>query len=93
MVDWLVARGQTRGRASAITVGGGFLVVTAIMVLTLLSLVDQAEALADGVTLGIRSVNDAAGGRLGLLSDGVAGGARHAVELLVALGESAATQP
>jgi predicted PurR-regulated permease PerM len=91
VVDWLVARGQTRGRASAVTVGGGFLVIAAILVLTLLSLVDQAGALADGVTLGIRSVNDAAGGRLGLLTDGVAGGARHAVELLVALGESAAT--
>ena len=67
------SRGATRARrASAITVGGGFLIITGVLVLTTLSLIDQAGALADGVDSGMRSVNETAGGQLGLLTDGVA---------------------
>jgi predicted PurR-regulated permease PerM len=91
VVQWLVARGHTRGRASAITVGGGFLIITVVLVLTTLSLVDQAGALADATIAGMRSVNESAGGHLGLPTDAVVGGARHTLELILTLGESAAT--
>ncbi len=91
LVRWLVARGHTRGRASAITVGGGFLIITAVLILALLSVVDQAGSLADGTIAGARSVNGSASGLLGLPTEGVIRGARQALELIISLGESAAT--
>jgi predicted PurR-regulated permease PerM len=91
LVRWLVARGHTRERASAVTVGGGFLVITAVIILALLSLVDQAGSLATGTIAGMRSVNETAGGLLGLPTEGVVRGARQTLDLIVSLGQSAAT--
>ncbi len=76
LVGWLMGRGRSRARAAAIAVGGGFLAVTGVLVLTMVSLVDQAGTLADETNSGASSVSAALGGLLGLGTDAVAGGAR-----------------
>ncbi len=91
VVRWFAARGRSRGRAAAITVGGGFFVVGAVLVLAMLSLVDQAGALADGTTAGMGSANESASGLLGLPTEGVIRGARQTLELIISLGQSAAS--
>jgi putative heme transporter len=91
LVRWLMGRGHSRSRAAAIAVGGGFLAVTGVLVLTMVSLVDQAGAIADGTNSGASSVDAALGGLLGLGTDAVAGGALQAVQAIASVAENLAT--
>ncbi|HEY4752293.1 MAG TPA: AI-2E family transporter [Candidatus Limnocylindrales bacterium] len=71
VVAWLEARGRSRAGASAIAVGGGFLFIVALVVLSLAVLLQQGVAVTKGVTDGASAASDAAGGHLGLLADAV----------------------
>ena len=74
LVRILVRRGRRQGQAAAIAVGGGFLAITALMVLVFASLVNQAGALGLEASSGAGTVNDTAGGALGLLASAVEAG-------------------
>jgi putative heme transporter len=74
LVRALIRRGRRQGQAAAIAVGGGFLAITALMVLVVVSLVEQAGALGLEVSSGAGNANDAAGGALGLLASAVEAG-------------------
>ena len=71
LVRVLVRRGRHQGQAAAIAVGGGFLAITALMVLVFASLVEQAAAIGVGASSGAGTANDAVGGGLGLLASAV----------------------
>jgi predicted PurR-regulated permease PerM len=92
LVQWLQGRGWSRARASAAAVGGGFLGIIALLILTALSLVSGAEQVANGAVAGASKVNDAIGGSLGGLVDAVAFGRGQIVQtVILAANEIAAT--
>jgi predicted PurR-regulated permease PerM len=73
-------------------VGGGFLGIIALLILTALSLVSGAEQVANGAVAGASKVNDAIGGSLGGLVDAVAFGRGQIVQtVILAANEIAAT--
>ncbi len=90
LVQWLMRRGHARSRAAAIAVGGGFLAISGILALTVVSLVEQAGELSDGVSSGVSAANDALGGHLQIPADAAAGGLVGMVKTLVQVGESLA---
>ena len=79
LVRALVRRGRGRGKAAAISVGGGFLAITALLVLTVAVLVDQAAAIGRTASSGAESTSGAAGGSLELLASAVAAGGTELV--------------
>jgi predicted PurR-regulated permease PerM len=92
LVQWLQGRGWSRARASAAAVGGGFLGIIALLILTALSLVAGAEQVANGAVAGASKVNDAIGGSVGGLVDAVAFGRGQIVQtVILAANEIAAT--
>ncbi len=91
LVRWLMGRGSSRGRAAALTVGGGFLAVSAVLILTFGTLVEQAPEIADATNAGAGSLNASLGGHLGIGGDAVASGAVEAVRSLVSLADAAAS--
>ena len=80
LIRVLTRRGMARAQAAAIATGGGFLAVAAILVLTFVSLVEQAGSLGMQASRGAGSVNDAAGGILGLVTSAVANGGTELVK-------------
>ena len=90
VVQSLMRRGYSRGRAAGIAVGGGFLAVGAILVLTIGSLFGQADEIADTVVAGASSANDSLAGQLGLPSQAVADGAVEAVRTIATLADGVA---
>jgi predicted PurR-regulated permease PerM len=76
IVRALTARGQSRGRAAAIATAGTFLVVALIMVVTVISLVNQAGDLDLAIRSGADTANAAANGTLGVAVSAIAGGSR-----------------
>jgi predicted PurR-regulated permease PerM len=90
LVGWLMARGRSRGRAAAIAVGGGFLLIAGVLALAFASLVEQADEVADGALSGARSASEALGGQLGLTTDAVATGSREVVRTITSLVEVSA---
>jgi predicted PurR-regulated permease PerM len=91
LVGGLIARGRSRGRAAAIAVGGGFLLISAVLALAFASLVEQADEVADGALSGARSASEALGGQLGLASDAVATGAIETARTIASLADAGAT--
>jgi len=91
LVEWLMARGRSRGGAAAIAVGGGFLIITAVLVLAFASLFRQADEIAEGAMSGARSASETLGGQLGLASDAVATGALSVARSIASLAEAGAT--
>jgi predicted PurR-regulated permease PerM len=91
LVQGLIRRGQSRGRAAAVAVGGGFLAVVAVLALTLVALVDQAGTLQSTSASGASSVSDASGGQLGLMVQAISQGGLQAVRTIVEVGQAAAT--
>ena len=65
LVRWLQGRGWSRARASAAAVGGGFLGIIVLLLLTALSLVSGAEQMAGAAVTGASKVNALSGGNLG----------------------------
>ena len=90
-VKALIRRGQSRGRAAGIAVGGGFLAVAALLTLTFLSLVNQATSLEAGTSSGADTVNSAAGGSLGLVTQAISQGGAATVQAVIAVGQGAAS--
>jgi predicted PurR-regulated permease PerM len=72
-------------------VGGGFLAVSVVLLLTLGSLVEQAPEVADATTSGAGSLNDALGGHLGIATDAVASGALESLRALASVADAAAS--
>ena len=85
LVRWLTARGWSRTRAVALAVGGGFLAIVGILLLTVFSLVSQVGGLMSAATTGADQVNSASGGALGILSGAVAFGRIHAVDTVLSV--------
>jgi putative heme transporter len=90
LVEWLMARGRTRGGAAAIAVGGGFLIITAVLVLAFASLFRQANEIANGAMSGAQSASEALGGQLGLASNAVATGALSVARSIASLADAGA---
>ncbi len=67
VVRVLMRRGRSRGSAAAITVGGGALVIVALIVLTIVALAGVAADVVNQAIAGATTVDTAAGGNLGLL--------------------------
>jgi predicted PurR-regulated permease PerM len=91
LVEWIMARGHSRGGAAAIAIAGGLLIITVVLVLAFGSLVMQADEIADGAMLGARSASETLGGQLGLASDAVATGALSVARTISSLAEAGAT--
>jgi predicted PurR-regulated permease PerM len=89
IVQALLRRGHTRGRAAGITVGGGFLLVAAILVVTLVVLVDRAGEVGSTVTAGAQSLSSNLGNQLDLGTEAVTAGALTAVQALLSLVQGA----
>jgi predicted PurR-regulated permease PerM len=90
-VAWLHARGHTRGRATAIALGGGTLLVTAALALAVVALVQQVPELTSTVTTGASSADESAGGYLGLLSDAIGSGAAQTGKAILELADQLAS--
>lgn len=90
-VGWFTARGWGRARASALAVGGGTLLVAAILALAVASLVQQAAELGDTVTRGASETSASLDGQLGLPAEAVASGARETVQTIVSLADGLAS--
>ena len=85
LVRGLTRRGRSRGQAAGIAVGGGVLAITALIALTLVVLVEQADGIQQSTTSGASAVNDAAGGALGLLQSAVSGAGAGMVQAVAAM--------
>ncbi len=83
VTDWLVRRGHSRGRAAAIAVSGTALAIIGVLILTLTSLLGDAQALGDGAKQGLSSISDAAGGHLGLGQQAIGDGLDSLVSLII----------
>jgi predicted PurR-regulated permease PerM len=90
-VTALRRRGQPGGRAAAIAVGGTFLGIAIVLVLTLGSLAENLGELGRTVTNGAQTADESLAGHLGLAADAVAGGAAEAVRFMAGLAEASAT--
>ncbi len=91
VVDWLMRRGQSRGKASAISIGGTFLVVTTLVLLALAVLAEQAVTTGTAVISGANSANAAAGGQLGLFAQAVETLGVQGVKAIISLAEAIGT--
>jgi predicted PurR-regulated permease PerM len=87
LVDLLIGRGQPRGLAAALAVGGSTVVVAAVVALSLVSLVHQAPELGRTAMAGADSANEAASGQLGLGSDAISSGVQAGVGMLDGLAD------
>ena len=88
VVQALMARGHHRGRASAMAVGGAFVIITLTLALTMVVLVDQAAEIGATMTDGAGSASSILGGHLDLSTDAVAAGASVIVRTAIAFGEA-----
>ena len=79
----LLRRGRSRTGASALAVGGSTAVIMVVLAVTLSSLVGQADQLGDRVVSGAGSINDAAGGHLGLGTDAIKSGTDAGVQAIL----------
>ena len=74
LMDALLKRGQSRGMAAALAVGGSSIAIIGVLALALVSLVSQVDELGDTAVSGAQSVDEASGGALGLPVDAVGAG-------------------
>ncbi len=70
----LIRRGRSRTVAAAIAVGGGFLIILAVLAITVVSLVTQATDVQAAAASGADSTSAALGGQLELVKQAVTGG-------------------
>jgi predicted PurR-regulated permease PerM len=90
LVRWLQGRGWSRGRAAAAAVGGGFLGIILLLVLTALSLLSGTQQVTDAAVAGASKVNDASGGNLGGMVSAVAFGRGQIVQTVVSVANEVA---
>jgi predicted PurR-regulated permease PerM len=81
-VTALVAKGTSRGRAAAASVGGVTVAIAGLVVLSLWWLAAQAGDVSAATASGIESADQAAGGTLGLLVEAVEGGSRDVLRTI-----------
>ena len=81
----LVRRGRTRGQAAAISVGGGLLGITLLLVVASVALVSQVDDITQSASTGADAANSAAGGSLGLLGSAVAQGGTELIKTVASL--------
>jgi len=91
VVDWLIARGHARGRATAMAVVGAAVAIVGVLVLAVVALYQQTSELGDTTISGITSINDSAEGNLELAVDTVEAGVDVAVRNIVAIVDSLGT--
>ena len=70
----LIRRGRSRTVAAAMAVGGGFLIILAVLAITVVSLVTQATDVQAAAASGADSTSAALGGQLELVKQAVTGG-------------------
>jgi len=80
LVGALERRGWARGRAGALAVGGGLLVIVGLSWLAFASLFQQTPGLGNSVLVGADRLNEVSGGQLGLPVAAVADVVRAVVE-------------
>ena len=85
LVRVLIRRGRGQGQAAAIAVGGGFLAITAVVVITFIALLEQLEAIGRTAVTGAGSASSAAGGTLDLLVSAVKTGGADLVQTAAAI--------
>jgi predicted PurR-regulated permease PerM len=83
-VQWLERRGQPKGRASALVVGGTLVVVVAVVLLATASLVQQLPQIAAQASAGARQLSGSASGQLDLGAAAVTQGSAVLVRTLIA---------
>ena len=83
LVNTLMKRGWSRGKAAAVAVGGGFLAIVGILIVALISLVGQAGDIQAATTSGAQSADASTGGQLGLLVGTVTSGGAEAAQAVV----------
>ncbi len=71
LVRFLVRHGQSHAMATAVAVGGATAAIVAVLVLALVNLVDDVVVVGQTVMQGAGSVDQDAGGHLGLAHDAV----------------------
>jgi putative heme transporter len=85
LVGWLTKRGWSRTRAVALSVGGGFLAIIAILLLAVFSLVSQVGGVMDAASTGADQVNASSDGALGALTGAVAFSRIHILTTVASL--------
>jgi predicted PurR-regulated permease PerM len=90
LVRVLVGRGRQRPAAAAIVVGGGFLVITALLALTFATLVSQMTDIGSAAASGADAADLALGGLAGLLAGAVTDLGRGTMQTVGAVAEKAA---
>jgi|GEM_PF-696391 len=91
LVDWLIERGHTRGRSTAMAVTSATVAIVGVLVLALLSLYNQASELGETTMTGVTSINDTAEGNMELAVSAVGTGVDFAVENILTLTRSLGT--
>ena len=81
--DAIMRRGQSRTLAAVVAVGGATIAIVGVLALAMASLVDRAGEVADTATSAAASINEAAGGVLGVGADAVASGTDAGVQLIL----------
>ena len=90
VVEALGERGLPRPTAAAVVVGGGFLAIVLVLVLTFAVLLDQMTDIAATAEAGAGTADSALGGLAGLLPDAVAEFGRGAAGAVIAVAEGVA---
>jgi len=90
LVRWLVARGWSRTRASALAIGGGFLAIVGLIALVLVSLISGTAGLTNAMVEGANRANASSGGHLGVLSAAVQFGQSQIVGTVLAVANAVA---
>ena len=90
LVAVLLHRGWSRTRAVLAAVGGGTLIVAAVLVVATLALVDQVGDVSDLATRGAQSLDDSSGGWLGLGVGAAGSGLVSMVRTIAAAAQTAA---
>ena len=87
IVDPLIARGSTRGMASAVAVGGSTVAIVGVLAISLVSLVRQAPELGRTANEGAEAIDEAGGGSLGVGVDALEVGVDAGVGLISGVGD------
>jgi predicted PurR-regulated permease PerM len=87
LANWLLHRGRSRNVAAGIAVGGSTAAIVGVLALAMVSLVRQAPELGQTVNDGAGSLDDAAGGLLGVPAEAVQAGVDVGVSAISGFGD------
>ncbi len=91
IVRWMMSRGRSRARAAAFSVGGGFAVILAMLVLALAVLLEQGVAIGQDVVNGADQASSTLGGQLGLAVEAVRSLANGGLQVIATVAQDAAS--